>query len=62
MLLRQAAFIYLPSANALFGSAPLNLDAWFKALAVGALIVPVIILEKRIIRPLSPVKDRPAGE
>jgi Ca2+-transporting ATPase len=51
VLVLQAAFIYLPPANALFGSAPLNLDAWLKALAVGALILPAIMFEKRVIRP-----------
>lgn len=51
VLALQAAFIYFPPANTLFGSAPLQADAWLKALLAGALIVPVIIFEKRVIRP-----------
>ncbi|HEV7280711.1 MAG TPA: HAD-IC family P-type ATPase [Pirellulaceae bacterium] len=54
VLLLQLAFVYLPPANALFGSAPLNAEAWLKALLVGAIIVPAILIEKRIIRPRSP--------
>jgi magnesium-transporting ATPase (P-type) len=57
----QAAFIYFPPANSLFGSAPLNFDAWLKALAVGALILPAIILEKRVIRPFSSSSNQPMG-
>jgi Ca2+-transporting ATPase len=53
VLLLQIAFIYLPPANRLFGSAPLNLDAWTKALAIGAIILPAMIIEKRLIRPLG---------
>jgi hypothetical protein len=49
----QTAFIYLPPANVLFGSAPLNFDAWWKAAAVAAVILPAIMLEKRVIRPLA---------
>ena len=54
VLTLQAAFIYLPPANALFESAPLNLDAWLKAVTAGAVILPVMLLEKRVLRPLSP--------
>ena len=53
VLALQAAFIYFPPAHALFGSAPLNLQAWFKAAVIGAVIVPTMILEKRVVRPLS---------
>jgi Ca2+-transporting ATPase len=53
VLLLQLAFIYLPQANLLFGSAPLNVEAWLKALAAGALILPAMILEKRAVRRLS---------
>ncbi len=49
VLLLQLGFIYLPPANALFGSAPLNLEAWAKACVVGALILPAIALEKRLL-------------
>jgi Ca2+-transporting ATPase len=53
VLILQTAFIYLPPAHALFGSAPLNLEAWVKAAVIGAVILPFMILEKRVIRPLS---------
>ncbi|MBW3598153.1 MAG: HAD-IC family P-type ATPase, partial [Planctomycetes bacterium] len=53
VLALQAAFIYVPPLNTLFGSAPLNFEAWLKAAVVGALILPVMILEKRVIRPLN---------
>ena len=53
VLILQIAFIYLPPAQALFGSAPLNLQAWTKAAVIGAVILPVMLLEKRVARPLS---------
>ena len=46
VLLLQAAFVYLPFMNAVFGSAPLGLQAWVEAALVGVLIMPVIGLEK----------------
>lgn len=46
ILVLQLAFIYLPSMNSLFGSMPLDLNAWLKSLLVGAIILPVIIIEK----------------
>ena len=58
VLVLQTVFIYFPPANALFGSAPLNLDAWIKALVVGAVVGPTIMLEKRVVRPLSSEHDR----
>ena len=58
VLILQAAFIYLPPANALFGSAPLNFEAWTKALLVGALILPAMMVEKRLIRPMSSGNQR----
>ncbi|WP_164103079.1 cation-translocating P-type ATPase [Candidatus Laterigemmans baculatus] len=53
VLILQAVFIYLPAANTLFGSAPLSFDAWMKAVIVGAIVLPIIALEKLVIRPLS---------
>ncbi len=58
VLILQAAFIYLPPANALFGSAPLNFEAWTKSLLVGALILPAMMVEKRLIRPMSSGNER----
>ena len=51
VLILQAVFIYLPPANDLFGSAPLNLNAWLKALGVSVIILPTISLEKWWFRP-----------
>ena len=59
VLILQAAFIYLPPANALFGSAPLNFEAWTKASLVGALILPAMMVEKRLIRPCHPGTSEP---
>lgn len=50
VLLLQAGFVYLPVANSVFGSAPLNLEAWFKALIVGATILPAMAFEKRVLQ------------
>ena len=50
VLLLQIGFIYLPPLNALFGSAPLNIEAWFKASVVGMLILPAMALEKRLLQ------------
>jgi hypothetical protein len=46
VLFFHAGFIYLPFMNAIFGSAPLSLQAWAEACAVGFLIMPVIAVEK----------------
>ena len=48
LLLLQASFIYLPPLQALFGSAPLDWKAWIDALLVGAIVLPVISVEKRL--------------
>lgn len=50
ILLFQLSFIYVPTMNALFHSAPLNLDAWLKTLVVSILIYPLISIEKAIIK------------
>ncbi|MDX2176548.1 MAG: HAD-IC family P-type ATPase [Candidatus Sumerlaeia bacterium] len=46
LLLLQLGFVYLPFMNMLFGSAPLPIEAWLKAALAGAVILPVISLEK----------------
>jgi Ca2+-transporting ATPase len=46
VLLLQIAFVYLPWANVVFGSAPLGLDSWLRAAAVAFLIMPIIGAEK----------------
>ncbi|MCA9221908.1 MAG: cation transporting ATPase C-terminal domain-containing protein, partial [Planctomycetales bacterium] len=50
VLILQAGFIYFPPANTLFGSVPLDLNAWLKAVVVGAVILPAIIIEKRVFQ------------
>jgi magnesium-transporting ATPase (P-type) len=42
ILLLQAAFVYLPFMNAIFGSVPLGIRAWLEAALVGVLIMPVL--------------------
>ncbi|MCA9209335.1 MAG: HAD-IC family P-type ATPase, partial [Planctomycetales bacterium] len=50
VLILQAGFIYFPPANTLFGSVPLDFNAWLKAVVVGAVILPAIIIEKRVFQ------------
>jgi len=50
LLLLQACFIYLTPLQAVFGSAPLDGRAWLSALGVGAVVLPVISLDKWIRR------------
>jgi magnesium-transporting ATPase (P-type) len=44
----QLGFVYLPFMNVLFHSAPLSLAAWGQSLLVGALVMPVVGLEKAL--------------
>jgi Ca2+-transporting ATPase len=46
LLLLQTCFIYLPPLQAVFGSAPLDGRAWLSAMGVGAVVLPVISLDK----------------
>ena len=39
-------FIYLQPLQALFNSAPLDVRAWMFAMAVGAIVLPIISLNK----------------
>jgi len=50
VLLAQAAYIYWPPLQAVFGSAALEGDDLLIATLVGLLIVPVVALEKRLAR------------
>ena len=50
LMLLHMAYIYLPPLQALFGSAPLDLQGWLHALLVGALVLPVISVEKWLRR------------
>jgi len=46
LLMLQLAFVYVPSMHAVFGSAPLNANAWMKSLLVGLTVLPLITIEK----------------
>ena len=48
LLLLQACFLYLSPFQGIFGSAPLDARAWLFAMAVGAVVLPVISLDKWI--------------
>ena len=50
LVLLQGAFVYLPSLQALFGTATLDLPAWWRALLPGLAVLAAIDLEKRIRR------------
>ena len=50
ILVLQLGFVYLPFMNVLFGSAPLGPAAWGQSLLVGALVLPVVGLEKALRR------------
>jgi Ca2+-transporting ATPase len=53
LLLLQACFIYLPLLQTLFGSAPLDSRAWIFAMMAGAVVLPVISLDKWIRNRMS---------
>jgi Ca2+-transporting ATPase len=48
LLLLQSCFIYLPQLQTLFASAALDTRGWLYAMAAGALVLPVISLDKWI--------------
>jgi Ca2+-transporting ATPase len=48
LLLLQSCFIYLPPFQTLFASAALDARAWLYAMAAGAIVLPVISLDKWI--------------
>jgi calcium-translocating P-type ATPase len=46
VLALQAAFIYAPPLQEVFGSAPLSVEEWLLALAAAASVLPVVSVEK----------------
>ena len=60
LLVLQAAYVYLPFMQTAFGSAALSLEAWLAAAGVGALILPIVTIEKwlhrRWARTLGPAR------
>ncbi|MEA5114404.1 MAG: HAD-IC family P-type ATPase [Geobacteraceae bacterium] len=50
LLLLHACFMYLPPLQALFATAALDARAWLVAILAGAIVLPVISVEKWIMR------------
>ena len=50
LILLQITFVHLPVMNKLFHSSPLPVEDWLKSIAVGAIVFPVIAIEKAIRR------------
>ena len=48
MIALQLAFTYLPVMNALFHSAPIGLDAWWRIVAIAAFAYLLVGVEKTI--------------
>lgn len=48
LVILQVGFVYLPFMNSLFGSSPVNLYSWLESILFGAVVLPVITLEKAI--------------
>jgi magnesium-transporting ATPase (P-type) len=46
LVILQLAFVYVPAMNTLFGSAPISLEGWVRALLVAMVVLPVISIEK----------------
>ncbi len=61
LLLLQLAFVYTPFMNAVFGTSPLNADALAKSLLVSLTVLPVITLEKALLRRRERKADLEAG-
>lgn len=53
VIVAQLGFIYSHSMNQLFGSSPLDSDAWITSIAVASLILPIVAVEKAIARRIS---------
>ncbi len=50
LVLLQAAFVHLPAMQAVFGTAPLDVTAWWHAMLPGLAVLIIIDIEKRIRR------------
>jgi magnesium-transporting ATPase (P-type) len=59
LLLLQAGFIYLPFMQSIFGTAALKPEAIGLSAVVGAVVLPLISLEKRLRSRLAPTADLP---
>lgn len=50
VVLAQVGFVYIPFMNTLFGSSPLNLEAWLVAVAIALVILPIVAFEKWLVK------------
>jgi magnesium-transporting ATPase (P-type) len=50
VLLFQLLLTYLPAMNRLFGTAPLSAADWLLVVAVAATVVPLVEIEKFVLR------------
>lgn len=50
VILAQLGFVYIPFMHTLFGSSPLNLEAWLFSIAIALSILPIVGLEKWIVK------------
>jgi Ca2+-transporting ATPase len=57
----QAAFVYVPAMQTVFGTAALDLRALAIALLSGAAVLPVVGIEKRLRRPRTSRSKRESG-
>jgi Ca2+-transporting ATPase len=48
LIMLQVGFVYLPFMNTLFGSLPLDLYSWLESILFGALVLPIITIEKAV--------------
>ncbi len=48
LIVLQAGFVYLPFMNALFGSLPLDMKSWLESILFGAVVLPIITIEKAL--------------
>jgi Ca2+-transporting ATPase len=64
VVLLQLGFVYLPFMQSLFGTAPLGLDAWLRAVLVGAVAWPAVAMEKfvRARRAVEALRAGPSPE
>lgn len=48
LLILQISYVYVPFMNDLFGSHPLSLNSWIESALFGAVVLPIITIEKMI--------------
>ncbi|NLE01194.1 MAG: cation-transporting P-type ATPase, partial [Fibrobacter sp.] len=60
LIVLQIGFVHLPVMNTLFGSSPLDFYDWIESILFGALVLPIITIEKAIRKKkiLTPAIER----